>query len=239
MVRAMGAKGLSGLIVLCALLVPSVGLGGQQAGDPPSLPWIGCDRDIKPCGDPLVIEAGRLDEGRYETVGMDSRLGLCLGITIINRGSGGSLASCGGAGVPEDGKAVAASAYGWESGRSGSITQAVVRTRADVSGLRIRYRSGGRAHVASAPVAPVNGELLAGLGQPDPFGVATAILRGCTQSRLLITAYGKGGSLGHLRLPSLGRPCRKHNGSGFAIFVKRLPERLAASKLQLRRTYRR
>lgn len=167
---------------------------------------------------------------------MNSSKGLCLGIATRVRGSGGAMLSCGGTGLPSRAKAMAIGVYGWNTDRARSVTQLVLSARPDATDLRLRYRKGGVAHHEDLPVAPVDGELLAGLGQPDPFGVFTANLRGCPDSKITFTAYGEAGRLDQMRLGSF-RACGKSNGAGFAIFARH-PRPSSGSKLLLRRTDR-
>ncbi len=170
-------------------------------GGPPTLDFDRCDRFLKPCGEPVVIGAGRHFNGGVEIVAFQSRQGLCIGVDLLRSGS---FSSCPGQIHPAEGEVVSAGAFGLSSSRRSSFTQVVGAVAPEVASLRVRYRREGEPKSAKAVVAQVAGELQQRLEEEAPFAVFEITVRGCLPlERLRFSAFDAAGALvGRERLRS-------------------------------------
>jgi hypothetical protein len=146
-----------------------------EVGDPPTLDLKRCFKDIRPCGDPVVIGVGRHFNGPVELIAFQSRPGLCIEIDILREGGGGT---CPGAIHPPEGQALSTSGGSVSFGRS-KYTQIEGAVTPGAAAIRVRYRRKGEIRETNAVLAQVAGELQQRLGEEAPFGVFEATVRGC------------------------------------------------------------
>lgn len=191
------------VVIASVFVMTASALGG--VGDPPSADLPRCDKTMRPCTDPIVLAEASQLVGHVEIVGFNSAFGLCLAVDATKKQGGTSATtSCGGDGVPSDGKAISLGLYG------GVPTQIAGRTRGDVTRVRLLYRRKGRDARSRPLFGRVRGSLLSRLELSEPFGVYTGALKGCVQAKSIkAIAYGRSNRrLGQARYSIRGNSCR-------------------------------
>lgn len=195
------------LAVLAACCGVAQAAGG--VGDPPSLDLPRCGRFLKPCTSPLILATGPGIRGPVEMIGFHSRLGFCLEVDASQPDGFTGTSVCGGTSKPPRDEPVAVVLYGGEVSQTGRSTEVVGTARADVAGIRVRYRRHGKVRRARAIFGAVDTDLAARVGEDRAFGVFDAVVRGCVRaSRIRVVAYdSEGRALGKDRFPEVGDPC--------------------------------
>jgi hypothetical protein len=166
-------------VLVGVLAVAAVAKAAAEVGGPPTLDLKRCDKEIRPCGDPVVIGVGRHFVGPVEIVAFQSRLGLCIEVDIIREGGSGS---CPGGIHPPEGRAISSGGAAVSFGRL-RYTQVEGAVVPGAAAVRVRFRREGEIREARGVIAQVAGELQERLGEEEPFGVFEATVRGCVPVR--------------------------------------------------------
>jgi hypothetical protein len=170
----------AGIAAAVTTLVVAAGAqAAAEVGGPPTLDLKRCFREIRPCGDPIVIGVGRDFVGPIEIIAFTSRLGLCIEVDIVREGGAGS---CPGDIRPPEGKAISANGVSVSFGRL-RYTQVEGSVSPNTAVVRVRFRRKGEIRVARGVVAQVTGELQQRLEEEAPFGVYEATIRGCVPTK--------------------------------------------------------
>lgn len=129
--------------------------------------------------------SGFLHEGPLELVGYNTSGGLCTSAEIPNYSIFGSI--CWPAGVDWHSfwpGPIHIEGMGWSAGGGDpTASQISGELNLNVAAIEIRFHREGKIEKKKATVAQVTGDLLAKLGQTQPFGLFAAILPGCVLPR--------------------------------------------------------
>lgn len=205
----------TGALIIALATVSGMAYADGEVGGPPTSDFDRCSRELKPCGDPVVIGVGRHFNGPVEIVAFQSSLGLCIEVDVLREGASGT---CPGEIHPPRGKAISAGGFSISLSRRSASTQVVGAVTPAVAAVRVRYRRQGRPKRATGLVAHVEGELQQRLEEEAPFAVFEATVRGCVPvERLRLAALDADGAvLGKKRLRAFrafGDQCDRTPGS--------------------------
>jgi hypothetical protein len=164
------------LLALASVTSTADAFAAAEIGGPPTNDFNRCYRDLRPCGDPLVIGTGHRFFGSVEIIAMQSRLGLCLEVDVVDEGGS---STCPGEVRPRDQKAVEMTMSSFASGRGESYTELIGPVVPEAAAVRVRYRRAGNPRAVDAILARVDGELQQRLEEPEPFAIFEAGVRGC------------------------------------------------------------
>lgn len=217
--RIAGLGGAGVVLACCALI------GSASAAPSPQPSY--CPKQLKPCGEIVLLGEMKWDTGRVVAYGYSSGLGPCIGYANVDGGG----ETCGGNEPPSDGDAIQLNGVS-HSSTSGRADYTEVRglISPDVAGVRLRYTAGHNTRRVEAFVVQIDGRAQRKLKAPKPFGIFEATVPGCVKfKRFRATAFSASGQiLGTSRSSGFGRECASGDGTrgtwgveGTARFVPR------------------
>lgn len=189
----------------------AIATAAREPGDPPTVDFFKrCNRDTRPCSDPLILASGDSFAGNVEVIGFNSQVGFCIEEDTINGKSASGVAACGGPAPPRDGKPATVRVYGGGRSGDGSTTELLGTTASEVAGVRLRYPRNGETTYEQPIFAHVDGDLATRVGVDQEFGAFYVTVHGCIRpNRMRIVAFDSAGAiLGHTTFPDVGDVCR-------------------------------
>ncbi len=203
-------------------LVASLSAGAMAmaaVGGEPTVHFNRCDRDLRPCSDPIILGESEDFDGRAEFIGHSSSSGLCLWLDTIRARSASGYGWCGDSPLPPEGEAIWAGSYGTETFYGHRITKVDAALVPEVAAVEVTYRRNGLHKAKDAAVFQVDDGLLDAIDEPEPFGFAELPVRGCIPGRSFrMTAFDSDGDVLGVadRFPRLFDFCDKQAEPGYA-----------------------
>ena len=183
-------RALLGALAVCAVCTGAVAQAAASTAAPEPLPscQVGGAAPAPTKTPETLLACGEGDHIPFEVVGTNTSEGFCTGLTTSGRTMSvtarGLCKTPGLSWAKVIGGEISLDGIGWVHDGRGSVHSNLSgELAADVTEVQIRVRRKGHLRVTSAAVGQVSGELLASLGQTEPFGVYGAVLPGCIEPR--------------------------------------------------------
>jgi len=178
-------------MVAVGSLVPSA--AALAPGDPPTFDFPRCFREIRPCGDPIVLGETHNFTGRLEVVGMSSGIGPCVSFETIREGF--AYGTCGSKLRPRRNDVATIDGVGF-SGPPGAYTQISGYLEDAVTRLEARWRRNGEPKQTGAGIVHVDAGGADAIGAETEFSAFELTIRGCIPvKRMRLLSFDSSGAL--------------------------------------------